>query len=133
VGGFGQAAAVMGEILNFLRCLCGSDLAHSSPHPFSGSPAAPSRLHSARVPLPDLLQPPLWCGSWQALFGYSCRPLSPSLHPGAPSRSAPPALVVWGLAGAFVVPLGCMGFRRSRGAKWMLCLLAAGGCKNIYQ
>ena len=47
--------------------------------------------------------------------------------PGWPSRSAPPALAVWGLAGAFVVPHGCMGIRRSGIVKWMLCWLAAGG------
>ena len=48
--------------------------------------------------------------------------------PGCPSRSALPALAVWGLAGAFVVPHGCMGIRRSRGAKWILCRLAADSC-----
>jgi hypothetical protein len=35
-------------------------------------------------------------------------------------------LARWGgLAGAFVVPHGCMGIERSGGAKWMLCLSAA--------
>jgi len=33
--------------------------------------AAPFRFHSARVPSPDLLRPPLWCGGWQALFDSS--------------------------------------------------------------
>jgi len=32
---------------------------------------------------------------------------------------------VGGLAGAFLVPHGCMGIERSGGAKWMLCLSAA--------
>jgi hypothetical protein len=36
-------------------------------------------------------------------------PFSSSPLPRCPSRSAPPALVVWGLAGAFMVPRGCMG------------------------
>jgi len=44
---------------------------NSSPHHLFGSPAAPSRLHSPRVPSLDLLHPPLWCGGWQALFDYS--------------------------------------------------------------
>jgi hypothetical protein len=34
------------------------------------------------------------------ILRLSCRPLSPSLCPGA-HRSASPALVVWGMAGAF--------------------------------
>ena len=51
--------------------------------------------------------------------------------PGCPSRSAPLALLVWELAGAFVVLRGCMGIRRSGVAKWTLCLFAAGDCLNI--
>ena len=33
--------------------------------------------------------------------------------------------LMWGLAGAFIVPHGCMGIWRSGGAKWMLCWFAA--------
>jgi len=43
-------------------------------------------------------------------------------------KQAPsPPLWCGGLAGAFMVPCGCMGIRRSGGAMWMLCWLAAGG------
>ena len=49
-------------------------------------------------------------------------------YTGCPSRSAQPALVVWGLAGALLVPRRCMGIRQFGGAEWLLCLLAASGC-----
>ena len=42
-----------------------------------------------------------------------------------------PRGVMCGLSAALVVPHGCMGIRRSGGARWMLCWLAAGsghGC-----
>ena len=53
---------------------------------------------------------------------YSSPPLAFTL-PGCPSRSAPPALVVWELAGAFRL------FLRASGTKWgwMLRWVVAGG------
>jgi len=47
----------------------------NSPHHFFSSPAAPSRLRSARVPVPILLHSPLWCG---VLAG--AKVFKPTLH-----------------------------------------------------
>jgi len=57
-----------------------------------------------------------------------CRPFR-FTYTGCPSRSAPPALVVWGLAGAFRL------FRRALGAKWGWMLgwvVGSGGLRMKY-
>jgi len=49
---------------------------NSSPHPFFSSPAAPSRLHSARVPLPVCSARPCGVGAGRrfsiAPAGFGC-------------------------------------------------------------
>jgi len=66
-----------------------------------------------------------------SIHQFSCRPKS--FHSARVSvRSAPPALVVRGLAGVLMVPRGCMGIQRSGGAKWMLCWLLPAAVKIYY-
>jgi hypothetical protein len=54
------------------------------------------------------------------MFRYYAAPFG-SLIQGAPPDLLSPALWSGGLAGALMVPYGCIGIRRDGGAKWMLC------------
>ncbi|MBE0524443.1 MAG: hypothetical protein IBX40_08965 [Methanosarcinales archaeon] len=53
----------------------------------------------------------------------SCRPFSTSLCPGALHDLPPPALVVWGMAGAFRLLQQVLGVKW----RWMLGWVVAGG------
>ena len=57
-----------GDFLNLSDSHCGSDLAHSSPHPFFNSPA-PLSVHLYRVPLPVCSACPCGMGAGRRFYG----------------------------------------------------------------